>query len=117
MLVVGLCAGLAEASAFDVCGYTKYCGFCDKECPKCSSSDECLHPVASKRPPNCGYCKYCPLCHVCGTAKTMCKTLGSWVDWASDALFAKHADDAKNAPNHDTIAADLKKANIKPDEL
>ncbi len=113
---MALCS-VADASAFDVCSYTRYCRFCDVECVKCNDRLECQHPETQKRPPNCKYCPWCKVCPICGTAKSVCATVGSWVDWASNALASKHADEAKNAPGHDAIAEDLRKAGIKPDEL
>ena len=115
MLLMGLCATAVEAGTFDLCSYTRYCGFCSSECPKCKA--DCQNPDVTRRPPNCKYCPWCNVCPICGTAKSVCTTLGSWVDWASNALASKHAADAENAPGHEAIAEDLRKAGIKPDEL
>lgn len=100
------------------CSYVKYCSFCTSECPKCKSSEDCLHPIESKRPPNCGYCKFCPLCAVCSVAKATCASLGSWADWVSNAVLGAHASDIHAAPSSQKIDEDIRKSsNINPDEL
>ncbi len=115
--MAALCVGLVEAGSFDVCGYTRYCRFCTTECPKCEDANECASSNPSKRPPNCKYCPWCRVCPVCSTAVAVCKAVGNWVDWASNAILSQHAEDAKSAPGHDAIQEDLRKANVRADEL
>eukprot|EP00927_Polykrikos_kofoidii_P050035 TRINITY_DN43996_c0_g1_i1.p2 TRINITY_DN43996_c0_g1~~TRINITY_DN43996_c0_g1_i1.p2 ORF type:complete len:139 (-),score=20.77 TRINITY_DN43996_c0_g1_i1:81-497(-) len=99
-----------ELSKLGACKYCKYCDFCH-ECSTCPCSAEDVDPLCVY----CKYCKYCSMCKLCQACKVggILDTMMSGFDSLMQKIgvFSEEnpASMMKDAPDMESIDADLVK--------